>query len=140
MEEALEEGSWEVVLSDYNMPRFGALAALEVLRGAGHDTPFVVVSGKIGEDAVVEMMRAGAQDYVTKEDMTRLCPAIERELREVEERRRAEEALHFLSEASTELSFSELRLAEAREVERNRIARDLHDDILQDIVYALQEI
>ena len=89
MEEALGEGSWEVVLSDYNMPRFGALAALEVLRGAGHDTPFVVVSGKIGEDAVVEMMRAGAQDYVTKEDMARLCPAIERELREAEERRRA---------------------------------------------------
>lgn len=105
MEEALEEGSWEVVLSDHDMPRFGAVAALELLRGAGHDTPFVV-SGKIGEDAVVEMMRAGAQDYVTKEDMTRLCPAIERELREVEERRRAEEALHFLSEASTELSSS----------------------------------
>ena len=89
MEKALREGTWEVVLSDYHMPRFGALAALEVLRGAGYDTPFVVVSGKIGEDAVVEMMRAGAQDYVTKEDMARLCPAIERELREAEERRRA---------------------------------------------------
>ncbi|HEX2180737.1 MAG TPA: PAS domain S-box protein, partial [Rubrobacteraceae bacterium] len=106
MEEALGEGFWEVVLSDYHMPRFGALAALEVLRGSGYDTPFVVVSGKIGEDAVVELMQAGAQDYVTKEDMARLCPAIERELREVEERRRAEEALRFLSEASTELSSS----------------------------------
>ena len=51
MEEALEEGSWEVVLSDHDMPRFGAVAALELLRGAGHGTPFVVVSGKIGEDA-----------------------------------------------------------------------------------------
>jgi PAS domain S-box-containing protein len=91
------------------MPRFGAPAALEVLRGLGYDTPFVVVSGKIGEDAAVAMMRAGAQDYVTKEDMARLCPAIERELREVEERRkrgRAAEALRFLSEASAELSSS----------------------------------
>jgi PAS domain S-box-containing protein len=114
MERSLGEASsrgepWEVVLSDYHMPRFGALAALEALRGLGYETPFVVVSGKIGEDAAVEMMRAGAQDYVTKENMVRLCPAIERELREAEgrrERRRAQEALRFLSEASAELSSS----------------------------------
>ena len=114
MHEALVEASsrgepYEVVVSDYYMPRFGALDALEVLRGLGYDTPFVVVSGKIGEDAAVAMMRAGAQDYVTKEDMARLCPAIERELREVQERRerrRAAEALRFLSEASAELSSS----------------------------------
>ncbi len=67
---------WEVVVSDYYMLRFGAPVALEVLRGLGYDTPFVVVSGKIGEDAVVAMLRAGAQDYATKEDTARLCPAI----------------------------------------------------------------
>ena len=114
MERALEAASsrrepWEVVVSDYYMPRFGALAALELLRQLGYDTPFVVVSGKIGEDAAVAMMRAGAQDYITKEDMARLCPAIERELREAEgrrERKRAAEALRFLSEASAELSSS----------------------------------
>ncbi len=69
---------WEVVVSDYYMLRFGAPVALEVLRGLGYDTPFVVVSGKLGEDAVVAMLQAGAQDYVTKEDMARLCPAIRR--------------------------------------------------------------
>ncbi len=114
MERALGEASsrgepWEVVVSDYYVPRFGALAALELLRRLGYDTPFVVVSGKIGEDAAVAMMRAGAQDYVTKEDMVRLCPAIERELREAEgrrERKRAAEALRFLSEASAELTSS----------------------------------
>lgn len=114
MERALGEASsrrepWEVVVSDYYMPRFGALAALDLLRGLGYDTPFVVVSGKIGEDAAVAMMRAGAQDYVAKENMARLCPAIERELREAEgrrERKRAAEALRFLSEASAELSSS----------------------------------
>jgi PAS domain S-box-containing protein len=114
MERALGEASsrgepWEVIVSDYYVPRFGALAALELLRRLGYDTPFVVVSGKIGEDAAVAMMRAGAQDYVTKEDMVRLCPAIERELREAEgrrERKRAAEALRFLSEASAELTSS----------------------------------
>jgi DNA-binding NtrC family response regulator len=114
MERALGEASsrgepWEVVVSDYYMPRFGALAALELLQRLGYDTPFVVVSGKIGEDAAVAMMRAGAQDYVAKEDMLRLCPAIERELREAEgrrERKRAAEALRFLSEASAELTSS----------------------------------
>jgi PAS domain S-box-containing protein len=101
MERALEEASergkpWEVVLSDYYMPRFGGPDALDLLRGLGYDTPFIVVSGKIGEDAAVAMMRAGAQDYVAKENMARLCPAIERELREAEgrrERERAEQAL-----------------------------------------------
>lgn len=114
MERALGEASsrgepWEVIVSAYYMSRFGALAALELLRRLGYDTPFVVVSGKIGEDAAVAMMRAGAQDYVAKEDMVRLCPAIERELREAEgrrERKRAAEALRFLSEASAELTSS----------------------------------
>jgi len=85
---------WEIVISDYHMPRFGAQEALELLQGLGYDTPFIVVSGKIGEDAAVAMMRAGAQDYVPKDNMVRLCPAIERELREAQgrrERQRAEE-------------------------------------------------
>jgi PleD family two-component response regulator len=90
------------------MPIFGALAALGVLRGPGYDTPFVV-SSKIGENAVAAVMRAGAQDCVTKEDMARLRPTVERELREVgehRERRRAAEALRLLLEASAELSSS----------------------------------
>ena len=101
MERALEEASargepHEVVVSDYYMPRFRAPDALELLRGLGYDVPFIVVSGKIGEDAAVEIMRAGANDYLTKENMARLCPAIERELKEAgvrRERARAEEAL-----------------------------------------------
>lgn len=87
---------WELVISDYFMPRFRAPEALALLRRLGHDTPFIVVSGKVGEELAVEAMRSGAQDYITKENMTRLNAAIERELREAEERRerrRAEEAL-----------------------------------------------
>ncbi len=87
---------FEVVVSDYYMPRFRAPEALELFRGLGYDAPFIVVSGKIGEDAAVGIMKSGANDYLTKENMARLCPAIERELKEAEtrlERARAEEAL-----------------------------------------------
>jgi PAS domain S-box-containing protein len=103
MERALEEASkkkrpWQIVISDYYMPRFRAPDALALLRKLGYDTPFVV-SGKIGEDAAVEMLRAGAQDYVTKENMARLCPAIERELREAESRRERERAEKALRES-----------------------------------------
>ncbi len=87
---------FQVVISDYYMPRFSAPHALRLLRELGYDVPFIVVSGKIDEDAAVEIMKAGANDYLTKENMSRLCPAIERELREAEvrrERERAEKAL-----------------------------------------------
>jgi DNA-binding NtrC family response regulator len=86
MEKALRSADardelFQVVISDYYMPRFRAPDALRLLRELGHDVPVIVVSGKIGEDAAVEIMKAGANDYLTKENMSRLCPAIERELR-----------------------------------------------------------
>jgi PAS domain S-box-containing protein len=92
MEEALRSADagdepFEVVISDYYMPRFRAPGALRLLRDLGYDLPFIVVSGKIGEDAAVGIMKAGADDYVTKENMSRLCPAIERELREAQVRK-----------------------------------------------------
>ena len=101
MEKALRSAEardepFQVVISDYYLPRFRAPHALRLLRELGYDVPFIVVSGKIGEDAAVEIMKAGANDYLTKENMSRLCPAIERELREAEvrrERERAEKAL-----------------------------------------------
>src|SRR5829696_7111977 len=88
---------FQVVISDYYLPRFRAPHALRLLRELGYDVPFIVVSGKIGEDAAVEIMKAGANDYLTKENMSRLCPAIERELREVEVRRERETVQKALS-------------------------------------------
>src|SRR5215212_2688426 len=101
MQEALRAADardepFQVVISDYYMPRFRAPDALRLLRELGYDVPFIVVSGKKGEDAAVEIMKAGANDYLTKENMSRLCPAIEREVREAEvrrERERVEKAL-----------------------------------------------
>ncbi len=96
MEQALATGQWDMVISDYVLPRFSGLAALQILKQSGQDLPFIVVSGNIGEDIAVGAMKAGAHDYILKGNLTRLVPAVERELREAvvrRERRRAEAAL-----------------------------------------------
>lgn len=96
MREAVERQDWDLVISDHNMPQFDAPAALEILRTIAQDTPFIVVSGTIGEEKAVALMKAGANDYVIKDNLARLLPAVERELRDAEERRQrrlAEEAL-----------------------------------------------
>lgn len=92
MQRALDEREWDVITSDYNMPGFSALAALDILKNSGFDLPFIVVSGKIGEDQAVAAMKAGAHDYVMKQNLSRLVPAIEREIRESGERRMRREA------------------------------------------------
>jgi signal transduction histidine kinase/DNA-binding response OmpR family regulator len=84
--DALSRGPWDVVLSDFHLPGFSGLAALEILRKAGLDIPFILVSGAIGEHTAVEAMRAGARDYILKDNLARLGPAIRRELLEAGER------------------------------------------------------
>jgi PAS domain S-box-containing protein/diguanylate cyclase (GGDEF)-like protein len=76
-----------IVISDFSMPQFSGRAALAITRESGADTPFIFISGTIGEDVAVDMMRAGADDYVMKNNLTRLLPALKRELREAERRR-----------------------------------------------------
>lgn len=97
MEAALDEREWDLVIADHSMPAFSSSAALELLRSKGFaDLPFIIVSGQIGEQVAVEAMKAGAQDYIMKDNLARLNSAIERDLREAEgrrERRRAEEEL-----------------------------------------------
>lgn len=96
MSAALDEQTWDVVLSDYHMPHFSGLAALVLLKEKGLDLPFILVSGKIGEDLAVEAMKARAHDFVMKDKLARLNPTIERELGDArvrQERKRAEEAL-----------------------------------------------
>ena len=100
--EALEGRAWDVIIADFSMPGFSGTDALTIVRARGYDTPFIFVSGTIGEDVAVRAMRGGAQDYLVKGNIRRLVPAIERELREIDERRartRAEEGLRKLSRA-----------------------------------------
>ena len=96
MRRALASEPWDLVIADHNMPQFSATAALEVLRESGRDIPFIIVSGSIGEDIAVEAMKAGAHDYVLKDNLGRLVPAVDRELREAtvrHDRRQAEDLL-----------------------------------------------
>jgi len=107
MQTALTRNRWDLVLSDYSMPRFSAPQALEVLKASGQDLPFIIISGTIGEETAVSSLKAGAHDFVLKDSMARLIPAIERELRESEtrrERRQAEQELHVSEERFRQLA------------------------------------
>ena len=91
---SVREGTWDIILADYNLPGYGGMAALDQVRKLGYDVPFILISGTIGEDAAVECMRAGANDYVLKDNMRRLNHAVTRELGEAamrRDRRKSEE-------------------------------------------------
>ena len=153
---ALDRQSWDLVVADYRLPGFSGLEALGLVKEKGLDLPFIIVSGHITDDAAVAAMKAGAHDYVMKENLTRLGPAVQRELREVEVRRHRRQAEEALRRAHDELELrvqqrtAELKAAnekleavmrerrrlehellEITEKERRRIGLDLHDDLGQ---------
>jgi signal transduction histidine kinase len=111
MREALARGGWDLVLSDYTLPRFSAPAAFALLQELRLDLPFIIVSGTIGEEAAVDALRAGAHDFIIKDKLARLLPAIEREVREARQRRER---------------IVELKRAEA---ERERLIRELREAV-----------
>ncbi|MDD4890356.1 MAG: response regulator [Phycisphaerae bacterium] len=119
MAKALDGQAWDLVLSDYVMPRFSAPTALRVLQDKGLDLPFIIVSGAIGEEMAVAAMKAGAHDYIRKDNLTRLTAAIDRELREAVERR--------------ERRRLEKEILEVTSTEQRRIGVDLHDALGQDL-------
>ena len=108
MQAALSAQGWDVIISDHSLPQFSAPAALDTLKESGLDLPFIIVSGAMGEELAVEMMRAGAHDFLIKSNISRLGPIIEREMREAANRqarreadkelRRHQELLAFLAE------------------------------------------
>jgi PAS domain S-box-containing protein len=87
MSDALEAQSWDLILSDFSMPQFSGEAALELCRHKDLDIPFIMVSGRIGEEVAAQIMKAGAHDYVSKDNLVRLAPVVDRELRAARERR-----------------------------------------------------
>lgn len=96
MKKALKEEQWDIILSDYKLPKFDGIQAINVLNETQLDIPLLIVSGTIGEQAAVECMKAGALDYVMKNNLMRLCSAIERELKEAllrAKQRQTEESL-----------------------------------------------
>jgi PAS domain S-box-containing protein len=87
MAAALGKQNWELVIADYVLPSFSGLDALRILQKTGLDLPFIIVSGTIGEETAAEAMKAGAHDYIMKNNLKRLIPAVERELKEAKIRR-----------------------------------------------------
>jgi DNA-binding NtrC family response regulator len=92
MRAALGKRAWDIVISDYSLPQFDGRAALTLLQETGQDIPFIVVSGAIGEETAVAMLKAGAHDYLLKGNLARLASAVERELAQAETRRERKQA------------------------------------------------
>jgi signal transduction histidine kinase len=116
----------DVVLSDYKLPGWNALRALELFRASRLDVPFIVISGAISEEVAVECMKHGASDYLLKDRLGRLGPAITRAIEDLAEKRLVESL-------ST-------RLLKAQEEERKNIARELHDQLGQGMAVLLLEL
>lgn len=127
----LEKNPPALILSDYSLPGFNGHAALDAAQEKCPETPFIFVTGTMGEEVAIETLKSGATDYVLKTRLSRLVPAVRRALREAHdrtERRRAEEQLRESHKRFRELS---VYLQTVREEERTRIAREVHDELGQ---------
>lgn len=96
LKSALDSRQWDIVISNFNIPHFNGAEALKLVKQKGKDVPFIIVSGRIGEEAAADMMRAGACDFIMKNNLARLAAAVDRELKEAEirkKRRRTEKRL-----------------------------------------------
>lgn len=131
--QCIEKKKPDLILSDYHLPGFDGLEALDLARTLVPDTPFIFVTGTLGEERAIETLKRGASDYVLKNSLTQLVPAVHRALREAEsraERRRAEERLR---ESHEQLRALSVYLQYVREEERTRIAREVHDELGQSL-------
>ena len=126
---ALATQDWDMVLSDFNLPGFNGLRAQEILRESGKDLPFILVSGEIGEDTAVAAMRNGADDYLLKNNLARLAPAVEHAIAAHRDRLARQEADRELAESRQRLSELAQHLQTSVEMERAAIAREIHDDV-----------
>jgi signal transduction histidine kinase len=126
---ALGERDWDVVLSDFNLPGFTGLDAQQILKDSGRELPFILVSGAIGEDTAVAAMRNGASDYLLKNNLARLAPAVEHAIAASAERQARQRAQRDLAASRQRLSELAQHLQTSVEMERAAIAREIHDDV-----------
>lgn len=128
MQKALGARHWDVIIADYRLPEFDAPSALSLLHESGQDIPFIVVSGAMGEDLAVAMMRAGAQDYMLKDNLTRLAPAVEREIRDARTRRERQQVERALNESEERLVAQKAAMERQSELlqQRETMLREIH--------------
>jgi signal transduction histidine kinase len=120
---------WDLVLSDYNLPGFSGLQALEILRESGQLLPFILISGEIGEQVAVQAMLNGANDYLLKNNLARLVPAVLHAIENVEAQRAKLEANLALGQSEQRLRELAQHLQASVEAERAAIAREIHDEV-----------
>jgi signal transduction histidine kinase len=128
---ALERGGMDLILSDFSLPAFDGLSALEIAHARCPDVPFILVAGTLGEERAIEALQRGATDYVLKQRLARLVPAVHRAMQEVQERVERRQAEKKREEYSRRLQVLSRRLVAAQETERRNLARELHDEIGQ---------
>ena len=126
---ALERGNVDLILSDYSLPALDGLSALEIARTKWPAIPFIIVSGTPGEELAIESLKRGATDYVLKNGLSRLVPSVLRSLRETTERVKRKKAEEELQRSREELRNFSSHLQAAREEDRARIAREIHDEL-----------
>ncbi|MFY9477312.1 MAG: response regulator [Aquabacterium sp.] len=126
--EALE-ADWDLILSDYNLPGYSGLAALDKVRATGKLVPFILVSGEIGEDIAVQAMRNGANDYLLKSNLARLAPAAVLAIEANRTRIAKQKADLALTQSREQLRELAQHLQTSIEQERAAIAREIHDDV-----------
>ncbi|HKB57946.1 MAG TPA: histidine kinase [Lacunisphaera sp.] len=123
----------DLILSDYHLPSFDGLSALDLAREKLPDVPFIFVTGTLGEERAIETLKRGASDYVLKTRLSQLVPAVHRALRESGERSERKRAEERLRESHEQLRALSVYLQYVREEERTRIAREVHDELGQSL-------
>jgi signal transduction histidine kinase len=127
----LDENPPDLILSDYALPGFDGYAALNIAKQKCPNTPFIFVTGTMGEEVAIETLKNGATDYVLKHRLPRLVPSVHRALREAQERAERRRAQEQLRESHEQLRALSVYLQHVREEERTRIAREVHDELGQ---------
>jgi signal transduction histidine kinase len=133
---ALECGDIGLILSDYTLPAFDGMSALKIVQVKWPAIPLIFVSGTLGEERAIESLKNGATDYVLKDRLARLVPAVRRAMQEVQERVGRQQAEAERSEYSAKIQVLSRRLVEVQETERRHLARELHDEIGQALTVA----
>ena len=129
LEHALQQQAWDAVISDHNLPGFSSGEALAMVRAMAKPTPFVIVSGTLGEDAAVEAMRRGADDFLIKGRLARLGPALRNAMENAALRRAKAIADEKLRHSEEQLRNLTAHLQNVVDEERAEIAREIHDDV-----------
>jgi signal transduction histidine kinase len=137
---ALDRCEFDIVFSDYLLPGFDGLSALSIAKGKCPSIPFIFISGNMGEDLAIETLKSGATDYVIKNRLSRLIPSLTRALQEATERAERLKAMTDLTKSHEQLRLLAAHLQSVREDERTNIAREIHDELGQNLTASTIEL